>query len=79
MLESWGCGLYTSLYGTAKWTLLVKYMEMLQYIENQILTVILLGEQGGDPPNFIRFELKSPVGSPMLCPITTDHQRVYKY
>ena len=64
---------------TAKWTIFVKYMEMLKYIENQILPVVLLGEQGGDPPNFIRFGLKSPVGSPMLCPITADHQRVYKY
>lgn len=52
---------------------------MLEYIEYQILPVILLGEQGGDPPNFIRFGLKRPVGSPMPCPITTDQQRVYKY
>lgn len=64
---------------TAKWNLFVKYMEMLEYIEYQILPVILLGEQGGDPPNFIRFGLKRPVGSPMPCPITTDQQRVYKY
>ena len=64
---------------TAKWNLFVKYIEMLEYIENQILPFILLGEEGGDSPNFIRSGLKRPVGSPMLCPITTDHQRVYKY
>ena len=65
---------------TAKWNIpvLVKYMEMLEYIENQILPVILLGERGGDLPNFIRFGFKRPVGSAILCPIT-DQQRVYKY
>jgi len=48
---------------TAKWNLFVKYMERLEYMENQILPVILLGEQGGDPPYFIRFGLKRPLGS----------------
>ena len=54
-------------------------MEMPKYIENQILLVILPGEKGGDPPNFMRFGLRSPVGSPMPCSVTTDHQRLYKY
>ena len=63
----------------AKGNLFVKYMEMPECIENQILPVILLGEQGGDPPNFMRFGLRSPVGSPMPCSVTTDHQRLYKY
>ena len=54
-------------------------MDMFEYKENQILPVILLGEQGGDPANFIRFGLKRPVLRPFPWPITRDHQTVCKY
>ena len=54
-------------------------MEVPEYIEHQILPVILLGEEGVDPPNFMCFGLRSPVGSPMPCSVTTDHHRLYKY
>ena len=47
-------------------------MEMSEYIENQMLPVILLGEQGGDPPNFMRFGLRGPVGSLMPCSVRTN-------
>lgn len=52
-----------------KRNLFVEYMEMLGYIEIQILPVILLGEQGGDPPNFMRFwtERSSGQSNALLC------------
>ena len=49
-------------YSLRLWQIIVvKHMEMLEHKENQILPFVLLGEQGGDPPNFIRFGLKRPV------------------